>query len=852
MHGERESGASRSAHSQRVASRREAPGKSTAGKTAAASTSRRAMAVALGLSAAAVPAALLAAFPAVAQEQSDSSGTLQLGTVEVVATTPLSGTGIDADKVPGSVTIIGADQFDRLNSFAVTDGLFQYTPSANTSDVQGNAFFQDFRYRGFAASPLQGTPQGIAVYQNGIRLNEGFGDTVNWDLIPEVAISRAEVFSNNPAFGLNALGGAVSIQMKNGFNYHGFEGSIQGGSFGQIGGNIQYGGEKDGFGVYIAADAVHSDGWRLQSPSDLARFYGDLGWKNDKTEVHLVASAATTNLGVVGPTPVEMLNQNWNSIYTWPQTTNNDMGLIALNGRHDLTDTWQLQGNLYARKFSQSHVDGNDADLEACSNKWNPGVGNTKMCLEEDQFTGPPGGGNPVTNPSYAAFRSQMVLYDQNGNTIPFTALGPNQLYGVINRTWTDTTTYGGSVQATNTDKLLGHDNYFVVGGSVDSSQINFRSNTELGITNTNTLEVVGLGKYLHNIPDYSLPEQYQVFYLPVDLNASATYYGLYATNAFDMTDRATLTVGARLNIAQISMQDATGTSPQLNGDYTFARINPLIGLTYKLTPEATLYGGYSESNRAPTPLELNCADPNRPCLLENSLVADPPLEQVVSHTYEVGLRGNGMLFGGKVNWKLGVYRVDSDNDIISLASQQTGYGYFTNVPATRRQGFEAEMQYVNGPWKFYANYAYLNATYQFTGYLASPNNPYAVDEQVLVTPGDTIPGIPAQTLKFGLDYMVTPKWKVGGDVIAVSSQYYVGDDANQAPMLPGYWVANIHTSYQVTDNIQVFGYINNLFNAKYATYGTFFDTEYLGLNNPQMQSPGQPFSAYAGLKATF
>ena len=161
-------------------------------------------------------------------------------------------------------------------------------------------------------------------------------------------------------------------------------------------------------------------------------------------------------------------------------------------------------------------------------------------------------------------------------------------------------------------------------------------------------------------------------------------------------------------------------------------------------------------------------------------------------------------------------------------------------------------MQYVNGPWKFYANYAYLNATYQFTGYLASPNNPYANDGQVLVTPGDTIPGIPTQTLKLGVDYMVTPKWKLGGDVIAVSSQYYVGDDANQAPMLPGYWVANIHTSYQVTDNIQVFGYINNLFNARYATYGTFFDTEYLGLNNPQMQSPGQPFSAYAGLKATF
>ncbi|MFG1340119.1 TonB-dependent receptor [Xanthobacter autotrophicus] len=828
-----------------------------------AETSWRAIAVALGLYGASLPATLVGSGAALAQsapaqsqstpaEAASTGTTVELPTVEVVATTPLTGTGIDVDRVPSTVTIISAEEFNRLHSFSTIDALVQYTPSANSTDVQGNAFFQDFRFRGFAASPLQGTPQGLAVYQNGIRVNEAFGDTVNWDLIPEVAIDRAEVFTNNPAFGLNALGGAVSIQMKNGFTYHGFEGSVQGGSFGQIGGSIQYGGEKDGVGLYIAADAVRDDGWRKQSPSELARFYGDLGWKGDKGELHLVASAASNSLGVVGPTPVEMLAADYNSVYTWPQTTQNDMGMLALNGRYDLSDTWQLQSNLYVRRFKQSHVDGNDADLENCSNKWNPGVGNTKMCLEEDQFTGPAGGGNPLSNPQYAAFRSQMVLYDQSGNTIPFNELASNQLYGVINRTWTDTTTYGGSVQATSTDKLIGHDNYFVVGGSVDYSTVNFKSSTELGITDINTLGVAGTGTYLQNKPNYSLPEEYQVFYLPVNLDATTTYYGLYATNAFDMTDRATLTMGARLNIAQITMQDASGTSPQLNGDYTFARINPVIGLTYKITSDVTAYGGYSESNRAPTPLELNCADPNRPCLLENSLVADPPLEQVVSHTYEAGLRGASKLFGGNVSWKLGLYRVDSDDDIIALASEQTGYGYFTNVPATRRQGFEAGLQYANGPWKFYANYAYIDATFQFSGTLASPNNPLATDGEIFVTPGDHIPGIPAQTLKFGADYMVTDKWKVGGDVIAVSSQYYVGDESNINPMLPGYWVANVRTSYQVTPNIQVFGLINNLFNQKYASYGTFFDTEYLGLSNAQMQTPGQPLSAYAGLKATF
>lgn len=816
-------------------------------------TSWHAIAVALGLAGAALPAALMMAAPAAAQSApAAAESTIDLPTVNVVDTTPLSGTGIDADKVPGAVTVISSEQFNRLFSFSTTDALFQYTPSANTTDVQGNAFFQDFRFRGFAASPLQGTPQGIAVYQNGIRVNEAFGDTVNWDLIPEVAINQADVFSNNPVFGLNALGGAVSLQMKNGFNFHGFEGSLQGGSFGQIGGSLQYGGEKDGFGFYIAADAVRDDGWRQHSPSELARIYTDFGWKGDKAEVHLIASGASNSLGVVGPTPVEMLAVDDTSVYTWPQTTDNKMGLLALNGRYDLTDTWQLQGNVYLRRFKQAHVDGNDAELDECSNTWNPTVGDTKMCLDADDFNGPPGGGTPATNPMYAAFRSQMVLYSQNGSTIPFADLPDSALYGVINRTWTDTTTAGGSVQAVSTDKLLGHDNYFVVGGSVDHSTVNFKSSTELGITNLATLGVAGTGIYLTNLPNYALPEEYQAFYTPVNLDATTTYYGLYATNAFDMTDRATLTIGARLNIADISMNDVTGTSPQLNGDYTFSRINPLVGITYKLTPNSTAYVGYSESNRAPTPLELNCADPNRPCMLENSLVADPPLEQVVSHTYEAGLRGSGKLFDGDINWKLGIYRVDSDDDIIALASEQTGYGYYTNVPSTRRQGFEAGLQYINGPWKLYANYAYIDATFQFNGWLASPNNPRAVDGEVYVTSGDTMPGIPQQTLKVGADYMITPKWMVGGDIIAASSQYYVGDEANQNAKLPGYWVANIRTTYQVTQNVQIFGLINNLFNESYATYGTYFDTAYLGLSNPQMQTLGQPLSAYAGLKATF
>ena len=112
--------------------------------------------------------------------------------------------------------------------------MVQYLPGVSLSDQSGNQFQRNLDYRGFTASPVPGTPQGIAVYQNGNRINEAFGDVVNWDLIPQMAIARMTLMPNNPLFGLNAIGGALSIEMKNGFTYHGTEAELCGGSYGRI------------------------------------------------------------------------------------------------------------------------------------------------------------------------------------------------------------------------------------------------------------------------------------------------------------------------------------------------------------------------------------------------------------------------------------------------------------------------------------------------------------------------------------------------------------------------------------------------------------------------------------------
>jgi iron complex outermembrane receptor protein len=793
----------------------------------------RALAVCALVGAALAPAAARAQAPQLLPE------------IEVISTAPLGG-GIDRDKVPALAQTVTAEEFARSRSLNIADTLFQRIPGVSTSDQQGNNFQTDIRYRGFVASPVPGQPQGLAVYLNGVRLNEAFGDTVNFDLIPSNAVDRADIQSNNPVFGLNALGGAINLQMKNGFTYQGTELEAQPGSHGRISGAVQFGARRDDLAVYVAAQGLHDNGWRLQSPTDLARLYADVGWRRDGNELHFVTSAASNRFGVVASTPLELLNTGWSQIYTWPQTTQNQSLLAALNGKAMVAENWTLQGNIYVRTFRQTHVDGNGADVERCSNASSfPG----RLCLEDDGFPRP----SPVT----AAFRNQFVILDPGNAPIPCPPGAGNTCaltpYGTIDQTNTRTLTAGASLQAVNDARLFEHGNRFTLGASLDQSWTSFTSASTLGLINpdlsiTTNAPIPGAGQVIHTLGNLG--------FVPVNLDARSSYYGLYATDTFDLTPALAVTAGGRLNVARLTMADLTGAAPDLNSDLTYTRLNPLAGLTYRVMPGLTLYGGYSESNRAPTPLELGCANPARPCLIESALVSDPPLRQVVSHTSEAGLRGSAALGEGRVTWKLGAFRTDVTDDIITTASAIQGRGVFQNVPATRRQGLEAGAQYTAPRWMAYASYSFIDATYRFNGALASPNNPMAdADGHVFVTPGNHIPAIPAHQFKAGIDVAITEPWKLGLDLAVVGSQYFVGDDANQNAKVPAYWVANLHTSYQLTREVQLFGLITNLFNQRYYTYGTYFQLDGVAkatsfvFSDPRSVTPAQPFAVYGGFR---
>lgn len=741
---------------------------------------------------------------------------VELPPIDVIATAPSAPaapvtadiTAIDRDKVSANTqTLLPAD-LDHARSSSVAESLLQQVPSVSITDTAVNPFQPNVQYRGFTASPTVGTPQGLAVYQDGVRVNEVFGDTVNWDFIPEYAVNRMDLVPNNPVYGLNALGGALSIQMKNGFLYQGAEAELRGGSYGRRALTLQGGKQVGNVAAYVAGDVLNDDGWRDQSQSKLRRVFADVGMRNASSEFHISYTGGSNTFGAAASTPVELLNQRWSAVYTTPQTYTNTLNFVNAISSHDINDTLNVKANAYYRGFRQSHVDGNTSDVDACT------ADPTMLCFGGDAL---------------------------NGGGVPTSILNGMQAAS-IDRTQTKADAFGSSAQLTSTSPVLEHENHFVVGASVDHGRADFQASSKLGTLGSD-LFITGTGVII-NQPSGAIA--------PVDVVTRNTYSSLYATDTFDLTPKLSLTAGGRFNIVSVDLDDQLGTA--LNGSHQFHRFNPVVGATYKLTPQMTAYAGYSESSRTPTPSELGCADPTRPCLLDQFLVSDPALKQVVGRTYEAGLRGHHEL-GGKrsLSWNVGLYRTDTRDDIISVPSTITGRGYFVNVGGTRRQGLEAAVTYKDDRWKLFAGYSYIDATFRDTITLASPNNPMAdVNGMITVMPGNHMPSIPQHRFKAGMDYAVIPDWTVGADLIAVSGQYLTADESNLNPKLPGYWVVNLHTRYQINKQVEAFGLIQNLFDKRYYTFGTFFDTTNipsLRLTDPRTLSPGAPLAIYAGLR---
>lgn len=753
----------------------------------------------------------------------ETPATVTLPTTEVIGTSPLPGIGMDRDKVPANTQRLPPPDTAKQGPSALSTELDQRLGSINVNANQNNPFQPDIQYRGFEASPVLGTPAGVAVYQNGIRLNEPFGDNVNWDLVPDFAIDRMNVIPSNPVYGLNALGGALVIDMKNGFNFQGGEAEAFGGSFGTRQFTLQYGKQVGNIGAYLGANAYNDEGFRKLSPSQVRQLYADIGAEGPGGSLHFNFTGANNNLIGIGPAPIQLVDIDRSAIYTSPQKFHNTLLMPSLNANYIASDTLSLQSNFYLRSAGRKVFNGNTSDAQLCADP-------TLLCFGDD-----------VT-----------PLIATNGAQVPSSVLGDG-IPGQNDDSSITSLGLGGSLQGTYTAPLFGHDNHLVLGAGIDHADVDFNSTNELGVIDPNTLIVSGLGIIIDQ-PDGSLG--------PVRLETTTNYYSLYASDTFNVTPKLAVTASGRYNLALVHLNDKVGTA--LSGQSRFSRINPAAGATYKILPNLTGYVGYAEANRAPTAGEIACSDPARPCTLDNFLTSDPAtLKQVVAHTYEAGLRGRFRTgageTAGRIEWNLGLFRTDLDDDILSVPSTIISSGFFQNVGSTRRQGIEAGIGYRDDKWNVSANYSLIDATFQSAITLSSPNNPFANAEgNIEVRPGDHLPGIPQHRFKFNVDYAVTDKWTLGGNLIVASDQYFRGDESNQNPKLGGYYVVNLHSSYHITDNVEIFALVQNVTDSKYATFGIFGDVTATPLpgvatpSDPRFVSVAPPLAAYGGMRIRF
>ena len=711
--------------------------------------------------------------------------TLEAPTVEVVGTTPLPSVGVPLEQVPAAVQAATGREIGRQQALDLTEFMERNLASVTLNAAQANPFQPDLSFRGFSASPLLGTPQGISVFVDGVRVNESFGDTVNWDLIPRSAISTINLIpGSNPLFGLNTLGGALAVHTKSGFQYPGFAAQALGGSWGRRALEFEQGGFRDRVDWFVTGNLFDEDGWRQHSPSAVRQLFGKLGFEDDVLDLDASFTYADNTLEGVQALPLSMLDRP-EQAYTWPDRTHNKLTFLALKGSRLFGEDRILTANVYYRRLRSDNFSSNVND-------------------EFDPVASPHQGFNDLSN--------------------------------------TDQRTYGGSLQLTFITHLAGRKNQFTVGASLDQGQTDFSQ----------------FEQQANFTPDRGTVATSD-FALETDVKADNRYTGLYFTDTISLTERLHLTLSGRYNRARLKIRDKTGLEPALNGDHTFSRFNPAVGIAFHLAPGLTPYVAYNEGMRAPTPVELTCADPSAPCRLPNAFLADPPLKQVVSKTWEAGLRGR---IAGRLGYTAALYRTRLQDDIQFVSSGGAiNAGFFQNVGQTRRQGLELGLQGELGRLRLLGSYGFIDATYRTPFVLNSPNNSSAdANGDIQVNPGNRIPGIPRHVFKLRADYPVNGRLTVGLGMLAASDQFARGDENNQDAhgKVPGYAVFNLDARYELARHWHLFLKVSNLFDKRYENFGVLGENFFRGPGNTfdaanaapeQFRSPGAPRAAWIGVR---
>jgi len=815
---------------------------------------------------------------AVAQE---SDAPAELATIVVVAPTPLPGLDVPRDQMPSNVQTATDADLERLHSPDLTNYLRRAVGGVTVNETQGNPFQPDINYRGFTASPLLGTPQGLSVFMDGVRLNQPFGDVVSWDLIPRSAISTIALMpGSNPLFGLDTLGGALAIQTKDGLHNPGTSVQVMGGSWGRAAAEFETGGsDKDsGWNWFVSGNRFHEKGWRVDSPSDVRQLFAKVGHVTRDGSISLTTAFADNDLTGNGTQELGALERDWASVRTIPDSTRNKSAFVNLALTQALNDTWTLSGNTYYRNIRTSTFNGDVNDQALSESVYQPTAAE-QAALAAAGFTGYPTSGADASNTPFPKWR---CIANALLNTEP-----NEKCNGLINRTETRQQNYGLAGQLSAEAKTGSFEHLFVVGAAYDASRVRFGQSTQFGYINPDrtVTPVFGPGAFADGSQDSE-----NAFDARVGLKSRSSTGSVYATDTIALDARTHLTLSGRYNRTTVNNTDelTPGGGPgSLDGHYIFSRFNPAIGLTFAPSEAVTLYAGANQGSRAPTAIELGCADPATPCKLPNSFAGDPPLKQVVTTTFEAGLRG---VIQPDVAWNLGVFRSDNRDDLLFVADDSSGFGYFRNFGKTRRQGIEMGLSAkpargltVGG------NFMLLDATYRSPETLGGSGNSSndqalagfpGTDGTIRIRPGDRIPMLPSQVLKLFADYEPNAQWRIGLDMLASNGAnlrgnenglhtpdgvYYTGPGRSA-----GYAVFNLGVDYMPRPGLKFFVQIANLFDTRYTTGGQLganaftASGAYIARGLPQnangdypvsrasLMSPGAQRAAWVGLRYTF
>jgi len=793
--------------------------------------------------------------------------------IVVIGVTPSHGSGLPETKIPYNVQSASVNDLDRSQSLDVTDFLNRNFLSISINDAQNNPLQPDVQYRGFTASPLLGLAQGLAIHQNGIRINEPLGDTVNWDLIPESAIHSINLISGaNPLFGLNTLGGALNIEMKNGFNSQGHQARIYGGSFNRIVTTLESGGNRSGFAYYGNLHYFREDGWRDLSESSNLDFYASLGWHGQVSELNLNFQHGRSTLNGNGPLPQELLALDRTTVFTAPDITRNNLNMLSSDFSHSLTEYINLSGNVFYRHNNTHSYNGDTTEFTRCALTNGDflvrglandqldelGLDKQAVCAGNVLNAADPAGLETILNTLLAPGVTDFNIIDL---TPALSGTGTLADAAVNNISDLTQKSFGTDVQIELNNDLLGRVNQMIAGFAWYKGESGFRSRLELSGLDPVSRSTHGLGTGTF------------VETAATSVATTTETFSFYITDTIDLSEKLVATLSGRFNNTRITLADRSSQRPELNGQHRFNRFNPAVGITYQAAKDLNLYAGYSESSRAPTPIELTCNDSiydlavanavaagqnpddvEYECRLPNAFLSDPPLQQVIASNIEFGLRGNYT----NMSYHLGFFHTTNKNDIIF---QTTGRatGLFANVKETARAGFESSIAGIWHQLDWFINYSYIEATFEDNFDVLSPNHPFADgDGLIRVNKGDRIPGVPEHQFKLGADYIISDPFSVGLEFIFNSDQYLRGDESNQLAPVAGYSLLNLRGRYVLNKTFEIFTRINNVLDKDYATFGLLGENpaelgiaSFAQFSNSRFLGPGAPRSVFAGIKIT-